>query len=138
MPSGSIVCQFCGTALANNLSAQQEIVIKEGLCNRIKNTFNVQNGHGLLTNKRFIYNKHSFAKVAALGILVNLTSGDFDFDIPLSDIIEIKNGRQGVSKTLVIVTTSGENYNFYFTNRQQWIVEFEKLLRQNYHTKFSL
>lgn len=104
-----------------------EIVIKEGLCNRIKKGF-VQNGHGTLTNKRFIYSKHSIAKIVAVGMLVNLTKGSYEFEIAISDIKEIKDGRHGFSDTIIICTKSGEEYNFYFTDRQIWKIEFENLI----------
>ena len=84
-------CSNCGQPItsnntANSDSSDEEIAIKEGLCNRVKSKLFVQNGHGLLTNKRFIYSKHSFAKIAVMGVLVNLTKGSYDFDIPISDI----------------------------------------------------
>lgn len=60
-----------------------EAIISQGVCNRIKGAF-VENGHAMLTNQRFIYSKHSFAKIAVMGALVNLTKGDFDFDIPIA------------------------------------------------------
>ena len=109
-------------------SVEEEKVLVEGLCNRIKSRFNVQNGHGVLTNKRFIYNKHSLAKMATIGVLVNFTKGTFDFDIKFTDVAEVKDGKQGVSKTIIFVTVSGEEYNFYIKNRQKWVIELTNLL----------
>ncbi len=84
-------CNNCGNKVGTiSISAQndsnEEIVIKEGLCNRVKSRLFVENGHGLLTNKRFIYSKHSLAKIALIDVLVNLTKGDYDFDIPVDNI----------------------------------------------------
>lgn len=129
-------CSNCGQPItsnntANSDSSDEEIVIKEGVCNRVKSKLYVQNGHGLLTNKRFIYSKHSVLKTVAIGLLVNLTKGSYDFDIPISDIKEIKDGRQGFSKTIIIRTKSGEEYNFYFTDRQKWLIEFENVIKRN-------
>ena len=129
-------CSICGQAITSgtstsSASSDDEVVVKEGLCNRVKSKLFVQNGHGLLTNKRFIYSKHSIFKTAAIGLLVNLTKGSYDFEIPISDIKEIKDGRQGISKTIIICTTSGEEYNFYFTDRQKWIIEFNNLINKN-------
>ena len=73
----------------------------------------------------------SIFKTAAIGLLVNLTKGSYDFEIPISDIKEIKDGRQGISKTIIICTNSGEEYNFYFTDRQKWIIEFNNLINKN-------
>lgn len=58
----------------------------------------------MLTNQRFIYSKHSFVKIAAMGVLVNLTRGDFDFDIPIADITDIKEATRPMSKVLAIRT----------------------------------
>lgn len=129
-------CSNCGQPIVSNnkatsISSDEEIAIKEGLCNRVKSKLFVQNGHGLLTNKRFIYSKHSFAKIAVMGVLVNLTKGSYDFDIPISDIKEIKDGRQGFSKTIIICTKSGEEYNFYFTDREKWLIEFKNVIKRN-------
>ena len=128
-------CSNCGQPIVSNnkatsTSSDEEIAIKEGLCNRVKSKLFVQNGHGLLTNKRFIYSKHSFAKIAVMGVLVNLTKGSYDFDIPISDIKEIKDGRQGISTTIIICTTSGEEYNFYFKDREKWLFEFKNIINK--------
>ena len=111
-------------------NSDKEIVIKEGLCNRIKSKLFVENGHGLLTNKRFIYSKHSLAKIAVMGVLVNLTKGDYEFDIPVDNISHIKEGRQGFSKTIIVCTKTGEEFNFYFTDKLKWEIEFQNLIKQ--------
>ena len=130
LPDTAKFCSECGYSINSSeiQNGQEEKVIKEGLCNRVKSKFFVQNGHGILTNKRFIYSKHSLAKIAGMGVLVNLTKGDQDFDIPIADIAELKEGKQGISKTIIIVTKTGEEYNFYFTDRQIWLIEFQNLI----------
>ena len=124
-------CSECGHPIEPSITQnnKEEKIIKEGLCNHVKNKFFVQNGHGLLTNKRFIYSKHSLAKIAAMGVLVNLTKGNYDFEIPISEIAGLKEGKQGISKTIIIVTKTGEEYNFYFTDRQIWLIEFQNLIQ---------
>ena len=136
LPDGAKFCPACGTGVPGTPAPagdpaperEKEVVIKEGLCNRVKGKFNVQNGHGLLTNKRFIYSKHSLAKIATMGVLVNLTKGSYDFEIPLSEIKEMSEGRQGFSKTTVFTTVSGDRYEFYFTDRERWLIEFGNLI----------
>lgn len=120
-------CSNCGKQLnpnsaspTSNIDANEEVIIMSGLCNRVKNPLYVQNGKAMLTNKRFIYLKHSFAKMFVIGALVNLTAGDFEFDIPVEDIQSLEDARQGVSKTLKIHTRSGDTYHFYFTNLMEW------------------
>lgn len=121
-------CPNCGCPI-NNVTDNQEKIIMSGLCNRVKSTLFVQNGSALLTNKRFIYMKHSLPKTFVLGAFVNLTKGDFEFDIPINQISSIEDGRQGISKTLIINTMDGIKYNFYFTKREEWKIAFGNLLK---------
>lgn len=53
----------------------QETIVLEGLCNCVRESGVVENGHAMLTNQRFIYSKHSFAKLAVMSVLANLTEG---------------------------------------------------------------
>ena len=107
----------------------EEKIIMEGLANRIKSKLYVQNGHGILTNQRFIYSKHSLAKIATMGILVNLTKGDYEFDIPISGIKEITRGKHGFSKNVLVVTKKdGEAYKFAVTKYIEWEIAFNNIL----------
>jgi hypothetical protein len=131
LPDEVMFCSSCGTRVGSEVLKsestlnQPEKVIMQGLCNRVKSKLYVQNGKAMLTNHRFIYLKHSFAKILAIGFFVNLTSGDIDFDIPLTEIQSLEDGRQGVSKTIIINTKSGERYNFYFTRREEWKIAIQ-------------
>lgn len=128
------ICPKCNYVIGDiNMSTNsgtdnEEIIVLEGLCNRVKSILYVQNGHGLLTNKRFIYGKHSLGKILAIGLAVNLTKGKYEFDIPIREIDSIEDGRQGVSKTIIINTKTGERYNFYFSNREKWLKAFNDLM----------
>lgn len=106
----------------------QETIILQGVCNRIKGAF-VENGHAMLTNQRFIYSKHSFAKIAVMGALVNLTKGDFDFDIPIADITDIEETKRLMSKVLVIRMQDAE-YRFFFTKLEEWKIAFSNVREQ--------
>lgn len=133
LEDNDVFCSGCGNKVGAEIqqpSEDREIVLKEGLCNRIKSKLFVENGHGLLTNKRFIYSKHSLAKMAVMGVLVNATKGDYNFEIPIKDISGIKEGRQGISKTIIICTRSGEEFNFYFNDKLKWEIEFNNLIRK--------
>lgn len=133
-----LFCHKCGSKINKNRADSRtskvtnhnkaETIIMKGLCNRVKSPILVQNGNALLTNQRFIYLKHSLAKTMVIGAFVNLTKGSFDFDIPLSHISHIEDGRQGISKTIVINTKDGEQYNFYFTNREEWKIKLQSAL----------
>lgn len=112
----------------------EEKILTHGVCNRIKGAY-VENGHGMLTNQRFIYSKHSLAKIAAMGILVNLTRGDFDFDIPVSDIKEVSERKRLFQRILVITTVSGDEYDFYFSKIEEWKIHFDNLLNSECEIK---
>ena len=105
----------------------EEKILIEGLCNRVKGAF-VENGHAMLTNKRFIYSKHSLTKIAAMGVLVNLTKGDFDFEIKIDDIKEVSEAKRLFDKILVVSTMSGDEYKFFFTKLEEWKIHFNNLL----------
>lgn len=103
-----------------------EKIILQGVCNRIKGAY-VENGHGMLTSQRFIYSKHSLAKIAAMGVLVNLTQGSYEFDIPLSDISSVHEKKRLLSKVILITTLNGEEYTFYFSKLMEWKIAFSNL-----------
>lgn len=105
----------------------EEKILIEGLCNRVKGAF-VENGHAMLTNKRFIYSKHSLTKIAAMGVLVNLAKGDFDFEIKIEDIKEVSEAKRLFDKILVVSTMSGDEYKFFFTKLEEWKIHFNNLL----------
>jgi hypothetical protein len=107
----------------------QEKIIMEGLANRVKGAFNVQNGRGILTNRRFIYSRHKLSKIIAIGALVNLTQGDYEFEIPLEDIKGVSRGKHGFSNNvLVIETKAGEVYKFAVTKYLEWEIAFNNVL----------
>ena len=72
---------------------------------------------------RWDYSKHSLAHIAVMGAFVNLTRGDFDFDIPLADITEVEETKRLFSKILVIHTKDAE-YRFFFTKLEEWKIAF--------------
>lgn len=115
----------------------EETILIQGICNRVKGAF-VENGHGMLTNKRFIYSKHSLAKIAVMGVLVNLTKGDFDFDIKISDIVEVSERKRVFQRILIIATSGGEKYEFYFSKIEEWKIHFDNLLNQSLGEKTQL
>lgn len=122
-------CPNCGYPINDqNVVVQDEIILMQGVCNRIKSKFFVQNGNALLTNKRFIYSKHSLAKIATIGVLSNLTRGSYEFEIPINDIVSIEDSRHGVSKTLTVNVKNEEPYKFYFSKLEEWKIHFNNLI----------
>lgn len=129
LASNSLFCSKCGSKVGGSLERKEpETILMKGLCNRVKSALLVQNGSAILTNKRFIYLKHSLAKTMVIGAFVNLTKGSYDFDIPLSNISNIEDGRQGISKTIIINTKDGGKYNFYVTNREEWKINIQSAI----------
>ncbi|MDD3230526.1 MAG: hypothetical protein PHE09_15105 [Oscillospiraceae bacterium] len=107
----------------------QEKIMMDGLANRVKSTFNVQNGRGILTNQRFIYSRHKIGTILAIGAFANLTQGDYEFDIPVSEIKEVTRGKQGLSNNvLVIETKKGDSYKFAVTKYLEWEIAFKNAL----------
>lgn len=107
----------------------QEKVVMKGLCNRIKGALNVQNGRGVLTNQRFIYSRHKLSKIIAIGALVNLTQGDYEFEIPVSAIASVSRGKHGFSSNvLVVATKDGTSYRFAVTKYLEWEIAFNNVM----------
>jgi hypothetical protein len=107
----------------------QEKIIIEGLANWIKSTFNVQNGRGMLTSQRFIYSRHKIGTILAIGAFANLTQGDYEFDIPVSEIKAVSRGKQGLSSNvLVIETKKGDTYKFAVTKFLEWEIALNNVL----------
>lgn len=120
-------CVGCGFPISGSEEPEAdkpETILMQGLCNECGG-FAVKNGTAILTNRRFIYMKHSLAKIAAVGALTYLTKGSYEYEIPLSEISSIQDGRHGISKTIVISTKDGQKHNYYFTNREEWKIKIE-------------
>ena len=107
-----------------------EITIKKGLCSWCKSALVVQNGKAVLTNKRFIYHNSmltNFAVNVAIGNMITKTGSSFE--IPIPELIGIREGRQALNKTIVLQTRGGEEFNCFFYHREEWIAEFLKLIQ---------
>ena len=126
-------CPGCGcpisstTGTADREANKPETILMEGLCNQCVG-MRVKNGSAILTNHRFVYLKHSIAKLAAMGVLANLTKGSYEYEIPLGDISRVEDSRHGISKTITIITTTGESYEFYMTKREEWKIKIESAI----------
>jgi len=92
-----------------------------------------RNGHGLLTDKRFIFGSSGQLKKIKEGAPISLAAlrakGEIYFDIPLADILSFKKGKQGFS-TLFALDTNGGEYKFalLFESRfPGWEAAFNKV-----------
>jgi len=91
-----------------------------------------KNGHGVLTDKRFVFGNSKALKKIAEGSAVSFAAGrakgDIDFDIPLGTIVSVGEGKQGFSSLFVLDAIDGE-YKFALMKKSQlpeWIDAFKK------------
>lgn len=106
----------------------EEKVLVEGVANPIVKFGIVKNGRGILTNKRFIFCKHGLAKVLAIGMLINLTKGEYEYDIPLSDIKSIETGKYKLGHALTITTNDGKVYKYGILKEADWKIAIANAL----------
>lgn len=113
----------------------EERVLIEGVANSIKSKFFVENGHGILTNKRFIYCKHSLAKIFAMGLLINLTKGDYEYDIPIENIAKYEIINKGIrGNILCIYSRDGDIHKYGILKALDWKIAFDNVLSESAQT----
>lgn len=129
LPDNAKFCNHCGNPIniliENNTSSEtkividQEMVLEKGRCNWCKNLFYVENGHCVLTTKRFVYSTHSILKIAMIGALAAFTDSDCEFSILIDDIASVTTGRHGLGRVMLITTNSNEEYKFWVPQKIQ-------------------
>ena len=109
-----------------------ETTLFVGQVNRVMSgKFFVQNGRGVLTNKRFIFYRYGKLKFLIFGSFINFTKGRYDFDIPLSSVARVSQGKHGVSdQVIVIETKEGETFMFSIFKYSEWEQAFTSALRK--------
>jgi len=93
-----------------------------------------RNGHGILTDKRFVFGSSGPLKKITEGSIVDLAGyrakGDIYFDIPLADILSFSKGKQGFSTLFALETNDGV-YKFallWKSRYPEWEAAFNKVL----------
>jgi len=93
-----------------------------------------KNGHGVLTDKRFVFGSSNRLKKISEGAAANFAvaraKGGIDFDIPLTEIASVSEGKQGFSSLFAIETNNG-TYKFALLKKSQlpeWMDAFNKAL----------
>lgn len=104
-----------------------EQVLMEGIANPVAGLV-IKNGHGVLTTKRFIYSKHSLAKIAVLGAFVNLTKGTYEYEIPLNEITTASAERFRLGHALIITKKDGTVLKYGIAKPKEWQAAFDKAL----------
>lgn len=107
----------------------EERVLMEGIANQVAGLA-VKNGHGVLTNRRFIYSKHSLAKIAVMGALVNLTKGSYEYDIPLEDVATAGAERFRLGHALVITKKDGTVLKYGIAKPKEWQAAIDKAMQE--------
>jgi len=93
-----------------------------------------RNGHGVLTDKRFVFGSSGPLKKITEGSIADLSGyrarGDIYFDIPLADILSFKKGKQGFSTLFALETNDGVyKFALLFKSRYPgWEAAFNKAL----------
>lgn len=103
-----------------------EKIIFHGYCNQIRKALFNPAGYCVLTNRRFIYSKKSLAKVATLGAPVTFDDTEYDFAIPITDIVDYTIDKKKAGKnTLLILTYGNKEFQFSFNKNINWEVHFK-------------
>lgn len=109
----------------------QEKVLMEGVANPLsKRGLATKNGHAVLTTVRFIFSKHSLAKVIAMGILVNATKGSYEYDIPLEQIAKAEVGKHLLGQALTITLKDGTVFKYGILKPLDWKIAWNNALQQ--------
>jgi hypothetical protein len=108
----------------------EEKVLMEGVANPLsKRGFAFKNGKGVLTNKRFIYCKHKLSKTLIIGVWINLTKGDYEYDIPLENIKKIQIESKGIRGHVLHLHVEGEPIKKYGIMKPlDWEIAFNNAL----------
>lgn len=107
----------------------EEKVLMEGIANQVAGLV-VKNGHGVLTSRRFIYSKHSLAKIAVMGALVNLTKGSYEYDIPLENIATATAERFRLGHALVITKKDGAVLKYGIAKPKEWQAAIDRAMQE--------
>lgn len=109
----------------------------EGLSSYLKSSLNVMSCHAALTNHRIVVCKKNLIGGMALfgiaGVAVSVAVSllrkqtKIMFQIPIAEIVGVKNIKHGFSRKYRFVIRSGENYDLQFTNAEQWEAELKIL-----------
>lgn len=110
----------------------QEKVLMEGVANPLsKNGFATKNGHGVLTTKRFIYSKHSLAKIFVIGIFVNATKGTYDYELPMEDIASADTGKHLLGHAMTIIKKDGTTLKYGIMKPLDWKIAWGNAMNQD-------
>lgn len=136
LPNDAKFCNFCGQAAGEQTNCEndgRETVVIETNGSYYWNK-NLENGMVTLTNRRFLFEgKHdpSLLKVFMLGpILSQVGKEEYRVEFAGGDIIDVREGKRGIVKTIVIVTRDEEEHHFVLSGMQKnsWLIALRNLM----------
>ena len=104
---------------------QQEGIIKEEKIGYLKSKMNLLQGNLYLTPKRLVLDAHKTG-VGGFGLLgailkKKVEEKSFGFNLELSEIKQVAQGKHGVQKNVLEITDSNdETYRIIVKNYQEW------------------
>lgn len=113
---------------------KQEGLLKEEKVGYLKSKLNLLQGHLYLSKKRLVLEAHKTG-VGGGGLLSfflkkKVEEQNYGFDLEFADIKTIQQGKQGMQKNILeVTTTSNETYRIIVKNYDEWANEITKFLK---------
>jgi len=101
-------------------------LIREGNCSWAKGGLNLLNGKATLTNREFRFASMKFGQMGMV-VLNKFTESGSEFVIPLSEVVEVVEAKQGLAKALEFHLKNGQSYKCSFRDfmkdtTDEWLV----------------
>lgn len=103
---------------------EDEKIHLEGRATYIKSTLKIIMGYAFLTSKRFVFSDSTSATLSNCDIL---------FSVAIGDILNVQEGKHGLTKKAIILTKAGEEYSLQFDPHDKWFAAIKNptMLLQN-------
>lgn len=115
------------TQYQQNMETQRGCyLIREGNCSWAKGGLNLLNGKATLTNREFSFSSMKFGQMGMV-VLNKFTESGSQFVLPLSEVVEVVEAKQGLAKALEFHLKNGQAYKCSFRDfmkdtTDEWLV----------------
>lgn len=115
------------TQYQQNMETQRGCyLIREGNCSWAKGGLNLLNGKATLTNREFSFSSMKFGQMGMV-VLNKFTESGSEFVLPLSEVVEVVEAKQGLAKALEFHLKNGQAYKCSFRDfmkdtTDEWLV----------------
>ena len=115
------------TQYQQNMESQRGCyLIREGHCSWAKGGLNLLNGKATLTNREFRFSSMKFGQMGMVVLNKFMETGS-EFVIPLSEVVEVAEAKQGLAKALEFHLKNGQAYKCSFRDfmkdtTDEWLV----------------